>query len=188
MISEKNIAASTSGSRAQRGFTMVELMIATVVLLVGIVAVAQLVPISINMNAINRYDSSSLVVAQRQINQLISQPLNVPLFSDPQGVTCFPAGAFCNLGTNGVEGSPVIIDAITNRPVIDFSAAQAPGFSFNYQDPNDPVGVTYDIRWSVITTLNGAGVPTSKRFIVGTLKRGGNGFARAVILDTMVEK
>ena len=45
---------------SQRGFTLVEVLMAIVILLVGIVAVAQLVPASISSNSANRNDSTSL--------------------------------------------------------------------------------------------------------------------------------
>ena len=51
--------------RGQQGFTLIELMIAVVVLVVGAVSVAQLVPAAIFLNSRNRADSSSLVFAQR---------------------------------------------------------------------------------------------------------------------------
>ena len=41
-----------------------------ILLLVGLVAVAQLVPASILMNYRNRTDSSALVFAQRQLDQM----------------------------------------------------------------------------------------------------------------------
>src|ERR1700686_2634870 len=85
----------------QRGFTLIELMISTVVLLVGVVAVAELVPAAIFLNSRNRSDSSSLVYAQREMDQFLNQPLTGPItFVDQQGKTC-------NLGGNTVFNTPV---------------------------------------------------------------------------------
>src|SRR5947209_18495319 len=61
--------------RGAAGFTLVEVMIATLVLLVGIVAVAQLVPLSINRNQLNRNDSKSTVVAEQVLDQILSQKI-----------------------------------------------------------------------------------------------------------------
>jgi Tfp pilus assembly protein PilV len=168
---------------------MIEMLIATVVMVVGLVGVAQLVPLSISLNSSNRNDSTALVFAQRELDAMVDQPISAPNFSDPQGVLCAPVGYVCNLGNAATPkvpvGSPVVM--LNNRPVIDFTQAQVAGYSFNYTDPNDPFGLSYDVRWAVITYATG-GNAGGKRFIVGVRRRGGNGPFLPVTLDTMVEK
>ncbi|MGB8660046.1 MAG: prepilin-type N-terminal cleavage/methylation domain-containing protein [Candidatus Acidiferrum sp.] len=170
----------------QLGFTFVEVLMAIVILLVGIVAVAQLVPASISSNSTNRNDSSALVFAQREMDQFLRQPLNMslipPAFIDAEGFSC-------NLGDptqpNVVVGSPVA--TFYNQLVIDFTQSTVPGYSFIYQDPNDPAGINYDVRWAVITVTNN-GMVSSKRFIMGARREGGNGIYRPVTIDTILEK
>lgn len=174
----------------QGGFTMIEMLIATVVFVVGLVAVAQLVPLSIRLNGSNRHDSTALVFAQRELVAMVGQPITAASFQDPLGVFCAPAGAVCNLGNVATPkvpvGSPVVM--LNNSvPMIDFTAAAVANYSFNYTDPNDPFGMSYDVRWAVITYANGAN-PTGKRFIVGVRRRGGNAPFLPVTLDTMVEQ
>src|ERR1700675_1914523 len=93
----------------QRGFTLIELMISTVVLLVGVVAVAELVPAAIFLNSRNRSDSSSLVYAQREMDQFLNQPLTATTILDQQGNTC---GGTCNLGGN------TVFNAVVGNPVV----------------------------------------------------------------------
>jgi prepilin-type N-terminal cleavage/methylation domain-containing protein len=177
---------SNRACRKQCGFTLTEVLIAIVILLVGIVAVAQLVPASIGSNSANRNDSSALVFAQRQMDLFLSQPLINTSYIETIDTQTFT----CNLGDatqpNVVVGSPVA--TFYNQLVIDFSAAPVANYSFTYQDPNDPFGLIYDVRWAVVTTPNAGGIPTSKRFILGTRKRGGNGIYNPVTLDTMLYK
>jgi len=177
--------------RPDAGFSLLETIMATVVLIIGLVGVAQLVPASLLLNSGNRTNSSSLVLAQRELDQMIAQPLvppttppDAPGFTDAQGI-------FCYLGDptqpNQLVGSPIIV--ANNRPVIDFSQALVIGYSYAtpYTDPNDPSGVQWDIRWAVITTTNN-GLVTSKRFIVGVRQVGGAGFVLPVTLDTVIDK
>ena len=172
--------------RNQRGFTLVEVLMAIVILLVGIVAVAQLVPASIGSNSVNRNDSSALVFAQRQMDQFLSQPLINSTYSETIDTQTF----LCNLGDptqpNTAVGNPVAV--FNNQLVINFAALRVTNYSFTYQDPNDPFGLVYDVRWAVITTTNSNGMVTSKRFILGTRKKGGNGIYKPVTLDTILYK
>jgi prepilin-type N-terminal cleavage/methylation domain-containing protein len=168
----------------QKGFSILEMMLATVILLVGLVAIAQLVPASILLNYRNRTDSSALVFAQRELDQFLDQPLISISFPDALGNTC-------NLGNpaspNTVQGSPVVV--INNMALIDFTAAPVTNYSFPvpYQDPTDPSGTAYDVRWAVIITGNGTSV-SAKRYILGVRQQGGNGYFQPVTLDTMVER
>jgi prepilin-type N-terminal cleavage/methylation domain-containing protein len=174
----------------QRGFTITEVLIAIVILMVGIVAVAQLVPASIGSNSANRNDSSALVFAQRQMDLFLGQPLNMsispPAFSetiDAQTFTCYLGDL---TQPNVVVGSPLTL--FYNQLVINFAASPVTNYSFTYRDPNDPFGLVYDVRWAVITTTNANGMVTSKRFVLGTRKKGGNGIYQPVTLDTILYK
>ena len=172
----------------QRGFTLIEMVVATVVLLVGIVGVAQLVPLSIRMNVGNRQDSTSLVIAQREMDALTGQPIASLNFTDPQGLVC-PVGAVCNLGNPAVPGQIVGSPLLNfgNRPLVNYGVARVAGYSFNYADPNDPGDASYDVRWTVITLGNGV-TASAKRFIVGVRRTGGNGTFLPITLDAVVDK
>jgi prepilin-type N-terminal cleavage/methylation domain-containing protein len=176
--------ALTKRRSNERGFSLLEMMLATIILLVGIVAIAQLVPASILMNYRNRNDSSALVFAQRELDQFIDQPLSLAVpFTDALGQAC-------SLGNpaspNIVQGSAVLL--FNNQAIIDFGSAPVTNFSFTYlEDPADPTSTTYDVRWAVILTGNGSSV-YSKRFILGVRQQGGNGYFQPITLDTMVQK
>jgi|SRR5215831_5070420 len=180
------MASSTRLNKQRNGFTLTEVLVATVILLVCLAAVAQLVPASILSNSSNRNDSTAMVFAQQELNQFVSRPITATQYTTDTLLNVCTAASPCMLGDttqNGVTvGSPVIL--FNNLPAINFAAAPVAGYSFTYQDPNDPVGVVYDVRWAVITRAPGGNVAT-KRFILGVIKRGGNGLNVPVTLDTM---
>jgi len=168
----------------QRGFTLMEVLVATIVLFTGIVAVAQLVPVAVTANNNNRRDSSASVIAQRELAQFVQLPLTY-LGPYPDAL-----GNSCNLGDPaqpGVTvGSPVVV--IANRPTIDFSAAKVAGYSFTAAvDPEDPYGAQYDVRWAVITAGNGT-IASSRRFILGARQINTNNYVLPLTLDAMVQR
>jgi len=164
------------------------MLLATVMLLVGLVAIAQLVPASLLLNFRNRMDSSALVFAQRQLDQMIDQPITSSSFLDALGNTC----QLGNPANPNVIQGPNNVVSINNQTLINFGgpvppAAPTNGYGFTYQDRTDPSGATYDVRWTVIVTGNGSTVD-SKRFILGVRQLGGNGYFLPITLDTMVTK
>lgn len=171
----------------QQGFSILEMLIATVILLVGLVSVAQLVPASLLLNYRNRMDSSALVFAQRQLDVILDQPLSSNSFTDVNGNTYLLGDPTT---PNVVQGTNVV--NLNNETLVDFSGATpgaypTNGWGFTYQNPRDPNGITYDVRWAVIVTGDGS-TASSKRVILGVRQIGGNGFFLPVTLDTMVAR
>jgi len=173
------ISQTKPSPRKQRGFTFIELAIAVVILLFGIVAVVQLVPVALTSNNANRQDTMSTVIAQRELEQILLQPLSASSFTDSDGNT-INLGSLTSNGT--VTGSPLI----SNTAAIDFTASKVTGYNRTYVDPNDSGSATYDVRWAVVTTVNGG--PTAKRFIIGVWKKTKGVFNQPVNIDSTIQK
>jgi prepilin-type N-terminal cleavage/methylation domain-containing protein len=174
--------------RRQKGFTLLELMIAILVMLVGVVSVAQLVPAAMWLNNANREDSSSAILAQRQLDEFVDQALTATSYVDPDpNGPCY--SNTCNLGStssfNTVIGNNVI--SLNGHAAIDFSGSPTSGYGYYYHDPEDTTGAYYDVRWAAISTGT-AGTVSSKRFILGVRKKGGETPLLPITLETTVSK
>src|SRR5260370_38060912 len=90
--------ALVKGEGKEMGFTLMEVRDATIVLLTGIVATAQLVPVAGTANNNNRRDSTALVIAQRELSQMIERPMSAPPVPDN-------TGKVCNLGAPAQPGN-----------------------------------------------------------------------------------
>lgn len=169
----------------QHGFSVLEMILASAILMVGIVSVVQLVPASLQSSVGNRMDTMATVVAQRELDQMLSQPLTVDSFTDRDGRTI-------SLGGAGSPGAAVEMSG--QSVVIDFSpSAGTPSSGFyipSYVDPNDPNGSSFELRWAVFPQVNN-GIVVSKRIIIGcrrTQSFGNEQLLLPVNLDSSVQK
>ena len=105
--------------KRQDGMSLLEVMIAILVLMVGVVGVAQLVPASLRSSNDSRSDSVALVLAQRELDQMVEQPLKNAQFTDVLGNVC-TSGIL--EAPNTVFGSTVA--ALNDRPMIDLPRAK----------------------------------------------------------------
>lgn len=151
-----------------RGFSMIELLIAALVLLFGVAAVVQLVPNAMQANLRSKQDSTAVVVAERLLDQMLSQPMTAANFTSADGRVC-DLGSTAN--PNVFFGSAVMNQG--GRTVINFNGATVNGYNYApaWVDPNEPNAAGYEIRWAVVTRVSGANA-VHKRFLVGVWKRG----------------
>lgn len=184
-------AHPVSRRSATAGFTLIELMIAVLLLIVGLVAVAQLVPAAIRSNFRNRYDSSGLIAAQRQLELMMAQEMDVgapPQGGDYSFNATLPDGTawVINMGRNTSSGacpapapSDVGAAAITlpnGTWVIDWNQPPVPGYfnTFTSAERTASESYQYESRWRVMTfyeCISGFARPVGKRILLST--RGG---------------
>jgi type II secretory pathway pseudopilin PulG len=173
----------TSSGRDQNGFSVLEMILASAILMVGIVSVVQLVPASLQSSIGNRMDTMVTVVAQRELDQMLSQPLTVNSFLDSDGHTI-------SLGGVGSPGAGVLMSG--QSVVIDFSPSTVPPAGFStHTDPDDPTKPTFELRWAVFPQVNSNGTIVSKRIIIGCRRAqslANSQLLLPVTLDSSVQK
>jgi Tfp pilus assembly protein PilV len=159
--------------------TLIELMIAGVVLIVGFLGITVLITTAIAGNARNRHDSSGTMVAQMAMEQISSALANGKTsvsVSDCAGNN-FTISAVASSGGAG---------ASLSGSSIDFTASQVTNYSMYYVLCNATGRrATYDVRWNLQTLSTGPTLVTVAARPKGAstdLRR----FAVPVSLRTMV--
>jgi hypothetical protein len=180
-VANENRNLARSG-RERNGFSILEMILASAILMVGIVSVVQLVPASLKSSVGNRLDTVATVVCQRELDQMLSQPLNVDTFLDN--------GQTIRLGGAGAPGAGVLMSG--QSVVIDFSPGTVPpaGFSTTYTDPSDPTGPSFELRWAVFPQINN-GIVVSRRIVIGCRRANSAGNVQLLLpvtLDSSVQK
>jgi len=139
--------------RQQAGFTLLELMIAALVLTFGLLAITALFATAIGNNGRSRVDSTATMLAQSVIEQItaalaLGGPSSVTDCSgNPPLPVCNPSSPdpSCPAGTDGANLS---------GSSIDFTQTSVPyGYSMNYVVCNGGgeagTQAVYDVRWNI---------------------------------------
>lgn len=127
-------------ARKESGMTLIELMIALVVLLVGLVGSMALVALSIRSDSRNRQQSNSTSLSQMLTEKISS----VKASTSPTLTVTDCAGNVFTLFT--AQGG----SALTGAGDVDFTQAPIANYSMQYTDcGTNGRQVTYDIRWNV---------------------------------------
>jgi len=152
----------------QRGMSLIELMIACLVLTVGALGCAVLIPIAIGTNARNRQQSNSTVIAQMTMEKITSASAG-----GAAALTITDCAGTAN--TINVTGSVAGTGAtVLSTGSIDFTQTQgtagAPaGYYMNYVSCGTAGRQsTYDVRWSVQTPSNYVELVTVSAKLKGT--------------------
>jgi prepilin-type N-terminal cleavage/methylation domain-containing protein len=149
-------------ARHERGMSLIELMIAMVVLLVGLIGSMALVAISMRNNGRSRQQGNSTIVSQLITEKISSvRATTSPLL---QITDC--AGNVFNVSTTAPGGSP-----LTASGDVDFTQPVVATYQMLYTDCGT-VGrqVTYDVRWNIQQPSNFVKlltVSTQKRSVQG---------------------
>jgi len=134
----------------QRGSSLIELMIACLVLMVGVAGTVSLIPIAIGANSRNRQQSNSTVIAQMVMEKIMSVPAGNPAVLTIND--CVP-NTF-NINTAGTTGSGTGATLLASGDV-NFNVAAPAGYGMLYTACGPTGGQsTYDVRWNIQTPSN----------------------------------
>jgi prepilin-type N-terminal cleavage/methylation domain-containing protein len=174
IIMKKNVQSTNHRFKRQLGMTLIELMIAMVILAVGLGGIMTMVVSALATNGKNRTDTTSTLLSHMVIQQIAEQPATqntVFQVSDCAGIAWnvnTAQGGAPLRAANDPNGFWVIGD-------IDFSqnygaAAPGNGYSMLYTSCgiNGGQQTIYDVRWNIVAT----GIGQSEIVTVATRIRG----------------
>jgi type IV pilus modification protein PilV len=182
------------GKRAQGGMTLIELMIAMLVLAVGLTGLLGLILSAISSNTRNRNDTTATFLAQMVMEQIIAQPAS----QSPTLSITDCAGTASSINTTGVTGtvgSGATLYTSGTAPTaalvntIDFTQASSSvpaGYRMQYVVCySTGIRSTYDIRWNIIQLSNQTKVVTVSARQLGSTSSNIKLFAPPVTLRTI---
>lgn len=147
--------------RKERGMTLIELMIAMVVLLVGVVGSMALIAYAIGGNGRSRQQSNATVIAQ-----MISEKISSQKASLSGNLTVYDC-----VGTASTVYTAAGGGALNSSGDVDMTAAAVTGYQMYYTDCGTAGRqMIYDVRWNITqpTTYTKLVVVTAKMKGAGT--------------------
>ncbi|HKQ88570.1 MAG TPA: type II secretion system protein [Candidatus Acidoferrales bacterium] len=133
----------------QRGTSLIEMMIAILVLAVGLVGSMALASVALSTNTRNRQSSTSAAVAEMVIGQIST----IPMGGSVSSVTVTDcAGNSSTINTSGTSGGSGA--TLTSTGKVDYAqgfSSVTSGYAMRYAvcDVTNSITATYDVRWNI---------------------------------------
>ena len=179
-------------ARSQAGSSLLEVMVAGLVFMFGLMGSMSLVVTAIASNNRSKMDSTATLIAQKTMEKIASIPATATASTTPSSTTtitdCNPDSTLASHSVNTLDtsgGSGASLSAGN----IDFSSAAVTGYSMTYYACQTSGGVQqgkYDVRWYVKQ------ITTNAKLVVVAAERKGTqtgkaiNFARPVSLKMIV--
>ena len=164
--------------------SLIEMMIACVVLLVGVLAAATLIPLAIGTNSRNRQQSNSTVIAQMLMEKILSVPVGAPT---PTLSDCTGTSTTINAtGTATGAGATLLSTGDADYTQTAGSAGDPAGYYMLYTacGSNGQQSI-YDVRWNIKTPS-----PYVEQVVISAKLQGSNNnlvlYSRTVTIRSMI--
>ena len=130
----------------ESGMTLIELMIAAVVLIFGMLSVMGLLMLAIGNNGRSKIDSSATMLSQAVLEQISAKLVGGGPGSITDNSNCDGTGNTWTIayGQGGANLTGGKIDFVGQA-----QAAVPANYSMNYVECNNNVRMTYDVRWNI---------------------------------------
>ncbi len=135
-----------AGSPGRNGFTLLELLIATVILTIGLLAVASLVVLALSTHFNAKIEAGALRLTQATLEELKALPLNHAELADSK-------------------------ESLTSSFDIDFSATQSPLHARKTSvtlNPFQSTQIQFETRWHVQSSADRKVITSATRKVGGT--------------------
>jgi prepilin-type N-terminal cleavage/methylation domain-containing protein len=127
-------------ARDERGMSLVELMIALVVLLVGVVGSMSLIGLSIGGNGRSRQQSNSTAIVQ-----MLTEKISSVKASTSPNLTITDCAGNSSTITTAAGGS-----ALTSSGAVDYTQSPVSNYQMLFTDcGTGGMQFTYDVRWNI---------------------------------------
>ncbi len=165
-------------ARPQLGASLIEVMVAGLVFMIGLMGGMTLIITAIANNNRSKMDSTATLIAQKTMEKIASVPADATATSTPSSTVsitdCNPDSSQATHSINAL-GSASGAGAPLSGANIDFSATKVAGYWMTYyacQTSSGDFQGNYDVRWYIKNLTTSGGATQSKLVIVSAQRLG----------------
>jgi prepilin-type N-terminal cleavage/methylation domain-containing protein len=171
----------------QDGLTIIELMIAMVVLAVGILGSMSLVIMAINGNFRSKQQSNSVALAQMVTEKIMS----IPAYTNPTLILtdCTVTNYNVSTAASAVGSATGLGAPLTSSGDVDYTQAKVANYNMPYTDCGTANRqLTYDVRWNIkgLSTYSKLLTVSARLSSVTTGATSGSVFGPVVTIKTVI--
>lgn len=133
--------------KMSRGFSLIELMIAMTVLVVGLLGGIVVILLSSANNGKSKLHTTAAAMAESTMEKIVAIPQNAAGAAAQTQITDCAGNTFTIETAPG--GAPLIPAGGAFAGSVDFSQPPLPNYSMPYVMCSTGTGMTYDIRWRI---------------------------------------
>lgn len=167
------------------GFSLIEVLIAMVVLAVGLLGGISVICVATANNGRSRLNTTAATLAESTLERIMAVPVRATGANAVTTLTDCKGNTFT---INTAPGGLAVINAGAFGGVQeDFSQLPAAGYSMQYVVCSSRQGIPYDVRWTVDAgpTIGTEMVTVSAKPLPGTATAAGTVFSRPVTLRSL---
>lgn len=176
---EQRLAVLKCNRSREQGFSLIELMIAMLVLAIGMLGGIAVICAATASNGRSKLNTTAATIAESTMEKILAIPAGTTGAAAQTSITDCAGNTF-PVSTDSNPNPPLIDAGAFGGLQVDFSQAAVPGYSMNYVVCSTGARIPFDVRWQIV-----AGPTPTIQLVTVSVRTQAAQFTRPVTLRSL---